>query len=283
MRQVDQVVGRPAHRREDADDVVPRVARRNEPPRDRLQPFRPGDGCAAELLDDETHGETLPASTLGPRRGRERSNRSGLEVGGKVAGSGGHRRGLETRALRTGTLPRRRRRHRPAPEDVAALAAVLAVLPEQPGIAGRGCRSLTEGAAPAAHAHVRTLLATRPRPSRSHACMWREPEMTDRPEGTKRHKLTARRGARAVESGGLENRWARKRPVGSNPTPAAITSGERGDGTGSRGKVRNRRVQTRRLPGEVARGVNSRGSKGGERAPSDRARPPELPSLSPGR
>ena len=68
MRQVDEVVGRPAHRREDADDVVPRVARRNEPPRDRLQPFRPGDGCAAELLDDETHGETLPASTLGLRR-----------------------------------------------------------------------------------------------------------------------------------------------------------------------------------------------------------------------
>ncbi len=33
----------------------------------------------------------------------------------------------------------------------------------------------------------------------------------------------ARRGARAVESGGLENRWACKRPVGSNPTPAATS------------------------------------------------------------
>ena len=30
-----------------------------------------------------------------------------------------------------------------------------------------------------------------------------------------------RRGAGAVERGGLENRWARKRLVGSNPTPAA--------------------------------------------------------------
>ena len=35
----------------------------------------------------------------------------------------------------------------------------------------------------------------------------------------------ARRGARAVESGGLENRWAQG-PVGSNPTPAASTSSE---------------------------------------------------------
>ena len=36
-----------------------------------------------------------------------------------------------------------------------------------------------------------------------------------------RFRLGTRRGARAVESGGLENRWACKRPVGSNPTPAA--------------------------------------------------------------
>ena len=30
-----------------------------------------------------------------------------------------------------------------------------------------------------------------------------------------------RRGGRAVECGGLENRWARKRPGGSNPSPSA--------------------------------------------------------------
>ena len=34
-------------------------------------------------------------------------------------------------------------------------------------------------------------------------------------------KVASRRGAGAVERGGLENRWACKRPVGSNPTPAA--------------------------------------------------------------
>ena len=43
------------------------------------------------------------------------------------------------RILRAGTLsaPCRRRRHGPAREGVAALAAVLAVLPEHPGVAGR--------------------------------------------------------------------------------------------------------------------------------------------------
>ena len=35
-----------------------------------------------------------------------------------------------------------------------------------------------------------------------------------------------RRGAGAVERGGLENRWACKRLVGSNPTPAAFKHGE---------------------------------------------------------
>ena len=34
-----------------------------------------------------------------------------------------------------------------------------------------------------------------------------------------------RRGAGAVERGGLENRWACKRLVGSNPTPAAEPAG----------------------------------------------------------
>ena len=33
-----------------------------------------------------------------------------------------------------------------------------------------------------------------------------------------------RRGAGAVERGGLENRWACKRLVGSNPTPAVTTT-----------------------------------------------------------
>ena len=69
--QLDQVVGRPAHRREDADDVVSGLARGHEPPRDRLQPLRAGDRGTAELLDDEAHGETLPASTLGPTAGCE--------------------------------------------------------------------------------------------------------------------------------------------------------------------------------------------------------------------
>ena len=30
-----------------------------------------------------------------------------------------------------------------------------------------------------------------------------------------------RRGGRVVECGGLENRWSRKRPGGSNPSPSA--------------------------------------------------------------
>jgi hypothetical protein len=41
------------------------------------------------------------------------------------------------------------------------------------------------------------------------------------PSAVPLHRVRPRRGARAVESGGLENRWACKRPVGSNPTPAA--------------------------------------------------------------
>ena len=110
--EVDQVVGRPTHRGQNADDVVPRVARGHQPPRDRLQPLRPFDRRPAELLDEETHGETLPASRWW--------------IGNARAGA------------------------------------------------------------------------------------------ADQPS-----RLGPRRGARAVESGGLENRWARKRPVGSNPTPAA--------------------------------------------------------------
>ena len=35
-----------------------------------------------------------------------------------------------------------------------------------------------------------------------------------------------RRGAGAVERGGLENRWACKRPLGSNPSPAASARAE---------------------------------------------------------
>ena len=47
------------------------------------------------------------------------------------------------------------------------------------------------------------------------------------------HTLPARRGAGAVERGGLENRWACKRPVGSNPTPAVSARTAAGDGVGS--------------------------------------------------
>ena len=36
--------------------------------------------------------------------------------------------------------------------------------------------------------------------------------------------LLVRRGGRAVECGGLENRWSRKAPVGSNPTPSSHRS-----------------------------------------------------------
>src|SRR5262245_3961534 len=36
--------------------------------------------------------------------------------------------------------------------------------------------------------------------------------------------MRLRRGAGAVERGGLENRWACKRPLGSNPSPAAHQS-----------------------------------------------------------
>ena len=37
--------------------------------------------------------------------------------------------------------------------------------------------------------------------------------------------VPARRGGRAVECGGLENRWACKRLLGSNPSPAALGHG----------------------------------------------------------
>ena len=49
----------------------------------------------------------------------------------------------------------------------------------------------------------------------------RSPTAPTRAESSYRNP--PRRGAGAVERGGLENRWARKRPVGSNPTPAAFT------------------------------------------------------------
>ena len=62
MGQSDEVVGRPAHRREDADDVVACVARSHEPASDRLA-LRTRDGCATELLDDQTHDETLRQSS----------------------------------------------------------------------------------------------------------------------------------------------------------------------------------------------------------------------------
>ena len=49
------------------------------------------------------------------------------------------------------------------------------------------------------------------------------------------------RGAGAVERVGLENRWACKRPVGSNPTPAVIP---RGLGRPARGLARTSQVES---------------------------------------
>lgn len=56
--------------------------------------------------------------------------------------------------------------------------------------------------------------------------------------------MAVRRGAGAVERGGLENRWACKRPVGSNPTPAvdsgfSNTSWSEPDRPGARSAVTN--------------------------------------------
>ena len=49
MREIEQLVGRVAHRREDADDAVPFVTRGDEPRRDALQLLGVADGGAAEL------------------------------------------------------------------------------------------------------------------------------------------------------------------------------------------------------------------------------------------
>ena len=58
----------------------------------------------------------------------------------------------------------------------------------------------------------------------------------------------ARRGAGAVERGGLENRWACKRPVGSNPTPAATRPLPRSVHYGERSGGRARWSRRRRHP-----------------------------------
>ena len=49
VREVDQLVGRVAHRREDGDDAAAFLLRRDDPPGDRLQPLRVADRRAAEL------------------------------------------------------------------------------------------------------------------------------------------------------------------------------------------------------------------------------------------
>ena len=53
MREADQLVGRVAHRREDADDLAPGLARRDEALRDLLQLLGVGHRRAAELHDNE--------------------------------------------------------------------------------------------------------------------------------------------------------------------------------------------------------------------------------------
>ena len=69
-------------------------------------------------------------------------------------------------------------------------------------------------------------------------------------------RVLSRRGARAVESGGLENRWACKRPVGSNPTPAAFLAGSLVVCVGRRGVM---------SPAATGRGRNAAGVPDGNR------------------
>ena len=52
MCEPDELVGRVAHRGEDADDAVARLVRADEPLRDRFEPLRPRDRRAAELHHD---------------------------------------------------------------------------------------------------------------------------------------------------------------------------------------------------------------------------------------
>ena len=52
MGEIEQLVGRVAHRREDADDAVPFVTGGDEPRGDALQLLRVADGGAAELHHD---------------------------------------------------------------------------------------------------------------------------------------------------------------------------------------------------------------------------------------
>ena len=57
------------------------------------------------------------------------------------------------------------------------------------------------------------------------ACVWSAPLVDRRPADRFGGPWTrSRRGAGAVERGGLENRWARKRPQGSNPCLSAKNS-----------------------------------------------------------
>ena len=76
--EVDQAVGRLAHRRDGADDPKAPLLRVDEPPRDVLDLVRIGDRRAAELHHDgvEVHGRSLPwepLSEVRPTRGPGRA------------------------------------------------------------------------------------------------------------------------------------------------------------------------------------------------------------------
>jgi hypothetical protein len=58
-RELEQLVGRIAHRRENDADLPSVRGRRGHAAGHAADPLRPGDGCAAVLLDDECHAETL--------------------------------------------------------------------------------------------------------------------------------------------------------------------------------------------------------------------------------
>ena len=64
-REVEQLVGRVAHRREHADDAVAGLARGHEPPRDLLDLLGVGDRGAAELHHDGARRASSARWTFG--------------------------------------------------------------------------------------------------------------------------------------------------------------------------------------------------------------------------
>ena len=69
MREIDQAVGRLAHRRDRADDPQAPLLGVDEAPRDVPDLVRIGDRRAAELHHDgvEVHGLSLPPDAVGDR------------------------------------------------------------------------------------------------------------------------------------------------------------------------------------------------------------------------